>query len=437
MGKGFLTAVGAVLAGTGLALGQPPAPPSPSLDSTPITHPAPSDLSHPPTVTGNGEGPVTNCFATDNQCNFRELSVGLDYLLSFLPKSHESSIIAVNPVLGSLPGVPLISGGDESLDRHIWSGGRLTIGYWFDESNPFNGLMPLRTFGLETRLFSLGQRSITAVNGTSPFILRPFFDINNRVDSALIVAAPGLSTGSVVANAKMNMWGGEANVWKCLYDNGTPTTFGLWFIAGYRYLEVDPEVQIDQVSVYGSNLSSFPAFASFEGNRVQGSESFAARNQFNGGQVGINLKAFGSGCILDTSFKFALGTNHEELNIQGTEVRTFANGTKTVSQGVLLALPSNIGRFSRDRFCQIPEIDFGVVVPVLNWLTLRTDFSAMYLSRIVRASDQINRAIDISQIPNFPAAASATPTGLNLPTVPFNQSDLWVLGISIGMELKW
>ncbi len=430
MGKRFFAAILAAFAVCGVVLGEPPSPPT-------LPEPPTSVLPQQPAIVGEREGPVSNVFTNDDQCGFREITVGLDYVLSFLPKSHEQSIIAVNPVLGNISGTTLVSGSDQSLDRHVWSGGRLTIGYWFSEPNPFNGLMPIRTFGVESRFFSLGQRSITAVNGTSPFILRPFFDINNRADSALVVAAPGLASGSVVANAKMNMWGGEANVWKCLYDNGTPTTFGVWFVAGYRYLELDPEVEISQVSVYGRNLSAFPAFASFAGNRIQGTESFAARNQFNGGQFGISLKAFGAGCIFDTTFKMGLGNNHEELNIQGTEVRTFASGTKRTSDGVLLALPSNIGRFSRNKFSQVPELDVGVAIPVLNWMTIRTDFSALYWSRIVRAGEQINRAIDITQIPNFPGAAAASPTGLRLPTVPFEQSDLWVLGISLGLELRW
>ena len=114
-----------------------------------------------------------------------------------------------------------------------------------------------------------------------------------------------------------------------------------------------------------------------------------------------------------------------------------SDGSTRTSQGLLLALPSNIGRFSRDKFSQVPELDVGIVVPVLNCLTFRTDFSALYWSRVVRAGEQINRAIDITQIPNYPFADTAQAAGLGLPGVPFKQSDLWVLGVSVGMELKW
>ena len=47
------------------------------------------------------------------------------------------------------------------------------------------------------------------------------------------------------------------------------------------------------------------------------------------------------------------------------------------------------------------------------------------------------RVIDITQIPNYPPAVRATPTGLNQPNVPFRESDLWLLGGSVGFEVVW
>jgi hypothetical protein len=55
----------------------------------------------------------------------------------------------------------------------------------------------------------------------------------------------------------------------------------------------------------------------------------------------------------------------------------------------------------------------------------------------VRPTDQINRVIDITQIPNYPPATRVTPTGLNQPTVPFNQTDVWLLGGTLGFEIIW
>src|SRR5262245_5970181 len=87
MAKSLLASIGAILVASELALGQAPTAPSEPL-------PAPSDLPNQPHVTDSLDRAAPNVFATNDQCNFRELSVGLDYLLSFFPKSHESSVIA-------------------------------------------------------------------------------------------------------------------------------------------------------------------------------------------------------------------------------------------------------------------------------------------------------------------------------------------------------
>lgn len=425
-------------AATGADAAKPPAGASNDAVLPSTSNPPAAELLPPPRPIVSTDAPADNVFAGGAQSTFNEFTAGLDYLLGYFPNSPGNNIIAVEPGVATLLGQTLVRASDDNLYRRTWSGGRLTLGYWIAESNPFNSLMPVRGLGIESRVFSLGQRSLTAVNATAPTILRPFFDLNNREDTALVVASPGFSTGGVVATAKMNMWGAEANIWRNLYDNGTPTTFGVSFIAGYRYLETNPEIRINQVSVYNDDLSAFdPSFASFAGNMIEGVESFSARNQFNGGQFGINLKAYGSRFIFDTTLKVALGANQETLSIQGSQVRTFAAGSQVASQGLLLALPSNIGTFSKVKFAQVPELNVGVVVPMLPWLTLRTDFSALYISRFIRAGSQINRVIDITQIPNYPPNIGVPSTGLGLPTVLFNQSDLWMLGISVGMELKW
>ena len=75
--------------------------------------------------------------------------------------------------------------------------------------------------------------------------------------------------------------------------------------------------------------------------------------------------------------------------------------------------------------------------PLTSRLTFSTGFSSLYWSRVLRAGQQIDRDLDISQIPNFPAGTSATATGLNQPGLAFKQSDLWVLGINFGLEFKY
>jgi len=78
-----------------------------------------------------------------------------------------------------------------------------------------------------------------------------------------------------------------------------------------------------------------------------------------------------------------------------------------------------------------------VAFPVCDWLTFSFGFKALHWNRLVLAGDQIDRAIDITQIPNFPVPAGTVATGLNRPTVFFNQTDLWLRATNVGVELKW
>ena len=103
----------------------------------------------------------------------------------------------------------------------------------------------------------------------------------------------------------------------------------------------------------------------------------------------------------------------------------------------MLALPSNSGTRHNFKFTQIPEAELKVLWPIGNQLTLSAGFTAIYWNRVARAADQIDRSIDITQIPNFPGAAGTTPSGFSRPGVSFQQTDLWMLGISLGLEYRW
>jgi hypothetical protein len=55
---------------------------------------------------------------------------------------------------------------------------------------------------------------------------------------------------------------------------------------------------------------------------------------------------------------------------------------------------------------------------------------------VVRPGDQIDRAVDVTQIPNFSGGA-VTPTGVARPGVPFKQTDFWAQGLTAGLQFVW
>jgi Putative beta barrel porin-7 (BBP7) len=368
----------------------------------------------------------------------RMFSADAAYVLWFLANGKDSVPLADTDFLSQRDAAQLPGVSDADHDRGApISGVRLALGYWQVQDNEW---VPggIRDWGVETVFFFVGQHSINVKDDTFPTIIRPFFDLNNRQESGFIVAQPGLDTGYFTGHAQLNVWGSEINVWKNVYYNCPGTTCNVSMLAGLRYLDLDERLNLASVSVYNANLAAFPAFIPFEGNSLVVGDSFATHNHFYGGQVGVNAKWYPfANMIIDGTFKLGVGATHEDLEIAGGQLRTLPNGTQMPANGGLLALPTNMGNFHADHFAQVPELDLKFSDPILPHLTLSLGFDCIYWSRILRPAQQIDRDIDITQIPNFPTNAGVAPTGLNQPSVPFRQSDLWILGITLSAEVTW
>jgi Putative beta barrel porin-7 (BBP7) len=358
--------------------------------------------------------------------------------LWFLADSKVSPTVASTDILSNPGAGALGSVGDgESAKRTPISGGRFTVGYWQVDDNPWirDGV---RDFGAEAVFLFIGRASATFQNDDSPTIIRPFFDLNDRIDSGFLIAAPGVATGEIKVHAQASLWGAEANVWKNVYNNYPGTNFSLAAMVGFRYLNGNDELQISSTSFYNPNLPPSSPFFPLAGSRLDVFDSFATRNRFYGAQAGMATKCYIAPNIwFEGDLKLALGVTAEDVNIAGSQLLTTPNGTTKGFTGGVLALPSNIGSFHHNLFAQVPEMDGKVCWEVQTHLNLYTGFTAIFWNRIARAGEQIDRQIDITQIPNYPPGAGAIPTGLARPTVPFAQSDLWALGAIFGAEVKW
>jgi hypothetical protein len=426
MSKQYLAALASILFGAGVVFGQAP-------DSRPASGPEPVAV---PSGTV-WDGFKLPCLWDDSGKEFAVITADADLVIFFLLSPRTALPLGSTDILSSTTANVVASVDGPEHKGVAIAGSRLALGYWQVEPNPW---IPqgIRDLGVETVFFFVGQKSIDFRDTTTPNLIRPFFDLNNRVESGFLVASPGIATGGVAAHGQIDVWGGEANVWKNVHCDYPGTQCSVDVMAGFRFLDMDSRVQAESISVFNSTIASTSPFASFAGNQLDVRDSFQTHNHFYGGQIGIDGKWWIHPKIeVDGDFKLAVGVTHEELGIVGNQVRTFADGTTAVSTGGLLALPSNIGNFHRDKFAIAPELDVKILFPITNYVTLTTGFSALFWDRVARAGTQIDRTIDISQIPNFPPAATATPTGLGHPGVNFVQSDLWVLGLTFGLEFKW
>jgi hypothetical protein len=367
----------------------------------------------------------------------RVFTAETEYMLWTFLKRPTPTILETTNFLSASNVSLLNTVGDEDLFGHAQSGARLTLGYWLTESNMWTARNEIDCAGVEARLFFVGRRSFTIRDNDSPAIVRPFFDVTDHAQSGVLIAAPGFGAGSIASTSKIDIWGGEASVWKNLYYNPFGTTFGVYGMAGFRYLGLNSSDDISHVSVINQNLSAFPQLATLAGNRIVGADSFVTHNHFYGGEVGVRFEFNTWLMIVDTDLRAAVGTTTEDLKINGSQVRTLPNGTSVTSAGDLFALPSNIGQHHHSQFSQVPEVDLKFKFPVGCHCTLVAGLSAVYWTHYALASRQIEQTIDIAQIPNFPPGTGATPTGIGLPSVFFHQSDLWLVGVSGGAEFRW
>ncbi len=103
--------------------------------------------------------------------------------------------------------------------------------------------------------------------------------------------------------------------------------------------------------------------------------------------------------------------------------------------GGLLALNSNIGRFHKDHFSFVPEIGMNVGYQLNDNIRVFAGYNFLYWTGVLRPGDQIDRALDVTRIPNFPVAAAPV-SGLH-PSVPFKTTDFWATGVNVGIEFRY
>jgi hypothetical protein len=358
-------------------------------------------------------------------------------MLWFSPNRRAPVTAAVPTPVGTVFTGPGDTLQDEGISRHIIPGARFALGYWWTSENPWVPGGQLATSGVETRFMFVGQRSVSFADFGSPTLVRPFFDLNNGVQSGVVVAAPGLASGAVTGTASESLWGAEVNAWHGLYHDWPGTTCSVEGMIGFRFLGMDDGIQISRASNFVASPVGFPDYAFLAGNRIREQESFTTQNRFFGGQLGIRGNMYLDCMTVTGQFQLGVGDTNESINIQGSQLRILPNGQTMVSQGALLALPSNIGRHDRNKFTLLPELGLKLSFPVGDHWVLSAGFTTLYWNRIIRPGDQVDRVVDITQIPSFPGAAAAIPTGFARPGVPFQQSDLWLMGVMVSAEFKW
>jgi len=308
---------------------------------------------------------------------------------------------------GVLPATVLF--GDGVVNTVGRSGGRFTLGYWFDACE---------TLGLENTFFFVGGANdgFNQFSGGDPILARPFFNTELAEQDSVLVAFPDVVAGTIDVTTSRAIVSYELNVRRSFFNDCCRR---LDFLVGYRYFRMAEGLNIENsIVTLGDDPSTTFAIE----------DSFNTTNNFNGANLGINWQITRGCWTIDLLGKVALGGVSQQAKIDGSTVITQDGDSQTGTGGVL-ALPSNIGNHKQSVFAALPEFNVNLRYQWTPLWKVSVGYTFMALTNVLRPGDQIDFNVDPGQFPpgqpgQFPAFA-------------FNESDVWLQGINVGLECNF
>lgn len=376
-------------------------------------------------ICGGGRG--LSCWGNgcNGCCDTGRFWFSADYLLWFVRSQPTPPLVTLSPngtprqLAGVLPDATTLF---DRVDNNPISGARFQGVYWFPRAC---------NLGIDSSFFFLGPTSHTTTFASpgNPIYSRPIIDANTGNEIAQLVSFPGVVSGAVSVQDRFRFWGADVNLRKRLCCGCNGWVDGL---IGYRHLDLTESLSItENLAVYQNNARV--------GNIIV-NDSFKTQNRFNGGQIGLAGEyRIGQRWFINGSVKVAFGNVHQTITIDGsTQFSGFpAPAINGVRPGGVLALPSNMGSHSVDRFAVAPEVGFKVGMDLTQHLRLYAGYDFIYLSSVVRPGDQIDRVVNRSQLPNVLNPGVPSVVGQPRPAVSFRTTDFWAQGVNFGMMYHW
>jgi hypothetical protein len=307
-------------------------------------------------------------------------------------------------------------------DRNLgmFSGFRLTLGIWLD---PYNSVgVEVSSFALQRRTSTFSASSDAAGNPTLAF---PFTNVTPGAfgDALLPIAVPGIFAGNVTVASRLQLWGSEANADFLLLPR--VEGFQVVGLVGFRYLDLEETLNIGTTS---AALLTMPATV------LTQLDQFNTRNQFYGGQLGTRFNWQGDRFGIDVTGKVALGAARQTINVEGASSQTGPGGPNGAFPGGFYAQPSNMGQSAVNRFAVIPSIELKLYMMLCPNLHAFVGYDFLYWNQVVRPGSQLDHNINLSQSSVLGNGALLGPA---LPTTPFNRTDFWAQGVTVGFELRF
>jgi hypothetical protein len=329
-----------------------------------------------------------------------------------LTTSPASTPLAQAGVLGQ-PGTSVIFG-DQEMNQGLHGGARITFGTWFG---------CCQEYGVEFSYIILGEntQSFSDSSMGNPILARPFFNTTTGAEDSHIIAYPNVASGTFNATSTENLDGADVLFRRALV-HGCDGRVDL--LLGYRFVRLTDGLEIADSATSSGTGTIAPA-----GTTINTVDVFHTRNDFNGGDLGFATEWRRGRWGMETLLKLGIGSTHSEVVINGATSVT-ANGSSTVSNGGLLALPSNIGTHDSNQFSVMPELGLTLTCDVSEHLRARVGYTLLYWSNVARPGDQIDLNVDTNQFP--PPIATG-----EKPAFVLHTSDFWAQGVNVGLDYRF
>jgi hypothetical protein len=346
------------------------------------------DQPSPGAAAVSSECPPACC---DDMCvNRPRLYGSVEYFLVWFENQRLPPLVITAPpnFAGGTAGVNVLLGGSEPIDFGGINAIRSTVGYWLDSQ---------QTWSVEASGFLTETASnlFAAFHDGSPLNPVLLARTNGTLLPVAPVGFPGVLMGGISSSQNTQLWGAEGNTVMNWSDRTNVRTD---LLAGFRYFDLDESFDIRNFS----QIVNGP----FGVNQV---DSFDARTQFYGGQVGARTTIGWRQLSLSLVGKIGLGGSHLSAGRAGLTVPTLG---LVLPSGVLVT-PANAGSDSTDRLAVLSETDIQVGYQWTRWLQTTVGYNFMYLTSAARVGDQIQ------------------------PVGGINTTDFYTNGFTCGVAMRW
>jgi hypothetical protein len=350
-------------------------------------------------------------------------------LLWWLNGNHLPPLVTTSPqgtpqgqagVLGA-PGTAVLFGGsDVNDDAH--SGGRITVGGWLGCD---------QCLGIEGSFFILEDRHTPffASSSGNPILARPFTDATTGKPASELVAFPGVVKGSIDVSDESREFLGAGLLFRTHLCCGC--NYFVDAVAGYRWLYYSTGIGVTE-NLTSIRPSTEPPFIPF-GTTLVVNDHFAARNSFNGFDLGLTGERRWGKWSVEWLAKIALGETFTALDIGGATTVTVPGFAPVTNPGGLLALSSNSGHFTRDHFSVVPELGIHLGYDITPRIRTTFGYTILWWTGIANAGDAINLNVN----PNLLPPVTPPVAGPAAPGLIFPKSTLIGQGIDLGLEFRF